>query len=69
MGNSLGTEKYVECVTEEETRAEVEQDIKDATEVGVQGTPTFMVNGEFLVCAQSELAFESIFEEDGLGAD
>lgn len=68
MGQSLGlsTDRYAECVINEETRAEVEQDIQDAREVGVQATPTFMVNGQFLVGSQSEAAFASVFEQAGL---
>jgi len=70
IGESLGlADGYAECVLSEDTRAEVEQDIQDAMQVGVQGTPTFMVNGKFLVGAQSEAAFEAIFEEAGLIID
>src|SRR5690606_3481520 len=70
IGEYLGlADGYAECVLSEDTRAEVEQDIQDAMQVGVQGTPTFMVNGKFLVGAQSEAAFEAIFEEAGLIID
>ena len=66
IGKSLGlSDRYAECVIGEETRAEVEQDIRDATEVGVSGTPTLMVNGEFMVGAQSVSAFRSMFEKVG----
>jgi protein-disulfide isomerase len=66
IGKSLGlSDRYAECVVREETRAEVEQDMRDGTEVGVRGTPTLMVNGEFMVGAQSVTAFESIFERLG----
>jgi protein-disulfide isomerase len=57
------------CVRTEETRSEVEQDIRDAREVGVQATPTFMINGQFLVGAQSVAAFRAAFEEVGLIVD
>jgi protein-disulfide isomerase len=70
VGESLGLSgRYAQCVTHEETRAEVEQDIQDATKVGIRGTPTFIVNGTLLVGAKPEAAFESLFEEAGLTAD
>ena len=64
IGMSLGLSKeYADCVTNEETRSEVEQDIADATKIGAQGTPIFVVNGKVLVGAQSVAAFSSVFEE------
>jgi protein-disulfide isomerase len=67
VGKSLRlSDSFASCVLNEETRGEVEQDMRDATEVGVRGTPTFMVNGQFLVGSQSASAFESIFEQAGL---
>jgi protein-disulfide isomerase len=70
VGESLGlSEGYAHCVRTEETRSEVEQDIRDAREVGVQATPTFMINGQFLVGAQSVAAFRAAFEEVGLIVD
>lgn len=69
-GQSLGLpDSFRTCVINEETRAEVEQDMRDAMEVGVRGTPTLMVNGRFLVGAQSAAALESIFAEVGLTVD
>lgn len=70
IGKAVGlSDRYAECVVNGETRAEVEQDIRDATEVGVQGTPTLMINGEFLMGAQSVAALESIFEKAGVDID
>ena len=70
IGKSLGlSDSYAECVVNGETRPEVEQDMRDGMEVGVRGTPTLMVNGEFLVGAQSPAAFKSIFEQAGLVSD
>jgi NhaA family Na+:H+ antiporter len=70
VGESLElSDSYVECVINEKTRGEVEQDIQDASEVGVRGTPTFMVNGDFLVGNQTEAAFEAAFRKAGLAAD
>ena len=70
LGRSLGlSEGYAACIVNEETRSEVEQDIQDASDVGVRGTPTFMINGQFLVGSQSASAFEAIFEQAGLVID
>lgn len=70
VGKSLGlSDAYANCVINEDTRSEVEQDVADATKVGVQGTPTFMVNGRFLVGTQSEAVLRSAFEEAGLVID
>jgi protein-disulfide isomerase len=66
-GKSLGlSDNYVECVRKEETRGEVEQDMRDAMEIGVQGTPSLLVNGELLVGAQSEATLKHLFEKSGL---
>jgi protein-disulfide isomerase len=35
--------------------------------LGIQGTPTFLINGEFLVGALPAIAFEAAFERAGLG--
>jgi protein-disulfide isomerase len=70
VGEELGlSESYANCVHNQETRPEIERDIQDAQEAGVQATPTFMINGRFLVGVQSEAAFRSAFEEAGLKAD
>jgi protein-disulfide isomerase len=70
VGKSLGlSDRYAECVTNQETKAEIEQDVQDAMEVGVQGTPTLMVNGKFLVGAVSEAAFKPLFKAAGLTVD
>lgn len=66
VGASLGlSNDYADCVANEETRSEVEQDMADAAKIGAQGTPFFLVNGKVLVGAQSAVAFSSVFEELG----
>lgn len=63
VGKSLGlSDRYVECIVNEETREEVELDIQDAFEIGVQGTPTFVVDGKVLVGAQPVSAFAAAFK-------
>jgi protein-disulfide isomerase len=64
IGASLGlSNDYADCVANEETRSEVEQDIADATKIGAQGTPLFVINGKVLTGARPAAAFSSVFEE------
>ena len=64
IGASLGlSDDYADCLTNEETRSEVEQDIADATKIGAQGTPFFVINGKVLTGARPAAAFTSVFEE------
>jgi protein-disulfide isomerase len=70
VGESLNlSTAFAECVLNHETKGEVEEDIRQANQVGVRGTPTFIVNGDFLVGNQSISAFEAVFERAGLSAD
>jgi hypothetical protein len=57
---------FAECLISESTRAEVEQDIRDALEAGVRGTPTFIINGEVLAGSPSETVFTSAIRRAGL---
>ena len=47
---------------DEATRARVEGDVMSGTALGVQGTPTFFVNGRRLRGGQNLAAFEAQFE-------
>lgn len=50
VGKELGMgAEYEACLTEKQTLDQVEQDVQDAQAVGVQGTPTFVVNGRITV--------------------
>jgi protein-disulfide isomerase len=55
LGNEFGT-----CVAREETIAEVAQDVKDASALGVRGTPSFLINGKLQMGMISASQFESI---------
>lgn len=62
IGKSLGLgEGYVDCVINEMTLPEVEQDIEDGLKNGIEGTPTFVVNGKVLVGAAPFRSFENEF--------
>jgi protein-disulfide isomerase len=60
-GMNLGLgERYANCVTNQETLADIEEDIEDGMKIGIQGTPTFLINGKVAVGALSLARFESI---------
>lgn len=63
-GKTLGLgEQYSDCVTNQETLAEVEQDIQDGLQAGVQGTPTFLINGKVAMGAISLAAVDLMIEQ------
>ncbi|MCC7072225.1 MAG: DsbA family protein [Deltaproteobacteria bacterium] len=47
FGKDLGldTAKLESCIANGETAAEVEADLKEATDLGIEGTPSFFING------------------------
>lgn len=50
----LDTKKFDTCLNSKEVKAKVESQMKEATEVGVQSTPTFVVNGMIVPGANPE---------------
>lgn len=64
MGTSLGLgDDFVTCVENEETRAEVQQDLDDGLQSGVRGTPAFLINGRVVSGAQPLTNFKSIIDD------
>ena len=47
----LSEEQFTQCVSDPENIAALETRVKQATEAGISGTPTFLVNGERIVGA------------------
>lgn len=47
----LSEEQFTQCVSDPENIAALETRVRQATEAGISGTPTFLVNGERLVGA------------------
>ena len=43
---------------------EVQEDFEDGAKAGVQGTPTFFINGQMLVGAQPFSAFQQVIEQE-----
>ncbi|MFO7286775.1 MAG: DsbA family protein [Gammaproteobacteria bacterium] len=61
FGEELGLGAgYAECVSEAQTREEVELDIEDGLSIGVQGTPTFVINGRLVVGARPSTIREAV---------
>ena len=58
----LNTSKFNSCLDKGETAEVVKADMAAGTASGVNGTPTFFVNGQILVGAQPFSAFEQAIE-------
>ena len=56
--------RFKELLDSSKYRGEVLGDFSDGQEAGVQGTPTFFINGRILVGAQPFEAFQQIIEEE-----
>lgn len=59
----LDAEKFNKCLDSGETRKEVEQDLQEGREANIEGTPSFLINGELLVGAQPFSAFQEVIEK------
>ena len=78
MGNALDNDifkKYTQelnlnlnqcqkCQSLPEIQEAVERDIQEATKFGVEGTPSFFINGRFINGAQPYAVFKKIIEEE-----
>lgn len=66
----LNTQKFNECLDSDKYKAEVEKDLNDGLSYGIQGTPSFFINGELLVGAQPyqvfKTKFDTILKEKGI---
>ncbi|MFN3706026.1 MAG: DsbA family protein [Thermoflexales bacterium] len=59
---NMDTARFEACLNEGRYRNQVMEDYQVARSAGVQGTPTFFVNGKLLVGAQPMLAFRNEIE-------
>ncbi len=57
-------ESFNTCLDSGAMAQEVKQDMQDGTDIGVQGTPAFIINGYILTGAQPFKAFEQIIEAE-----
>jgi protein-disulfide isomerase len=59
----LNMARFDTCLDKEQTKPMVERDIKEGNNVGVNATPTFVINGRILQGAQPEEAFIQTINE------
>jgi predicted DsbA family dithiol-disulfide isomerase len=60
----LDTEAFNTCYDSRQFQADVQADHQAGTQVGIQGTPGFFVNGRFVNGAQPFEAFQAIIDEE-----
>ncbi|HEY7292167.1 MAG TPA: thioredoxin domain-containing protein [Vicinamibacterales bacterium] len=60
----LDTARFNSCVDSHKYKDQVEADMKDGNDVGVDGTPAFFINGRMLSGAQPFEAFKKIIDEE-----
>jgi protein-disulfide isomerase len=60
----LDKAKFDKCVKDKKYAADIERDVKDGGEVGVNGTPTFFINGRMLDGAQTFDKFQEVIDEE-----
>ena len=60
--------KFTACLDSGEKAASVAEDVKAATEAGVNSTPTFFINGRELSGAQPEEEFKRVIDEELKGS-
>ena len=60
----LGLPKFQACVNSEQSRAGVVKDIETARLFGVEGTPSFIVNGKLIRGALSFADFQKLIEQE-----
>ncbi|MBU1124833.1 MAG: DsbA family protein [Candidatus Omnitrophica bacterium] len=63
-GLGLDTEAFSACRNDPQVAKAVESDIEDATKFGVQGTPSFFINGRYINGAYPFELFQQIIEEE-----
>ncbi len=60
----LNTSQFNSCLDSEKYKDNVEKDTTEGTTAGVNGTPTFFVNGMSLVGAQPYSAFQTLIDQE-----
>ena len=60
----LDSDKFTACLDSNKYAADVQQDFKEGSDIGVTGTPAFFINGRFLNGAQPYEAFAAIIDEE-----
>ena len=60
----LNTVQFNSCVDTHKLKAQVDKDLKDGEEAGVNGTPAFFINGRMLSGAQPFDVFKKLIDEE-----
>ena len=60
----LNTEKFEKCLSSTESYAAVMNDVEEARRLGIEGTPTFIINGKPLRGAASFEEFSDVIEHE-----
>ncbi len=60
----LDAAKFDECVSKRQFKADVEKDLADGAEAGVNGTPAFFINGRLLSGAQPYEKIKEVIDEE-----
>ncbi len=60
----LNMDSFDRCIATGKYRAVVQQDLNEAVQIGVAGTPTIFINGREVSGDQSLAAFEAIIDEE-----
>lgn len=61
-GLGLNSSQFKSCLSANKYQSKVDSDLSDGKQAGVQGTPSFFINGTLLVGAQPYDAFKSAIE-------
>lgn len=61
---NLNASQFGSCLSSEKYKDNVEKDTKEGEAAGVNGTPTFFVNGMSLVGAQPYSAFQTLIDQE-----
>lgn len=65
----LDVKQFEESIESGEYEAVVEKDFREGQDAGIQGTPTFSINGRVLAGAQPLETFEQAIEEEARKAE
>jgi protein-disulfide isomerase len=60
----LNAKKFNTCLDEAKYQPQIQQDMAEATKLGVTGTPTFFINGREITGAQPAQKFEDIIDDE-----
>ena len=59
----VDTDKFNECLDSQKYLAEIREDQQEGLAAGVQGTPAFFINGQFLSGAQPYQVFQQVIDQ------